>query len=123
MSIKLTGMDAEIFLKNLDRELTQEEINEIRAWACAPKVKEIEAQLNIKEKVISLLDQKIEYLVLSRKMLTMADTIADLNMHLDEDEHKFMLDLVRIPKNKKLQMIQEIEQEIPNLLEAKKLYK
>lgn len=51
MSIELKGRDAEIFLENLDKELTQEDINEIRAWACAPKVKEIEAQLNKNEKL------------------------------------------------------------------------
>ena len=122
MPIKLEGMDAEIFLKNLNRELTQEEANEVRAWACTPKVKEIEAQLNIKEKVRSLIDNKVEFLVLSRRILRMADIIAELNISLEE-EHRFMIDMVNIPKNKKLQMIKEIESEIPKLLEVKQLYK
>lgn len=42
MCIKLKGIDAEIFEKNLNRELTEEEIREIRKWALAPELKEIE---------------------------------------------------------------------------------
>ena len=30
---ELKGMDAEIFLKNLDRDITVEEIKAVRAWA------------------------------------------------------------------------------------------
>lgn len=30
---ELIGVDAEIFYKNLDRELTKEEIGAVRAWA------------------------------------------------------------------------------------------
>ncbi len=41
MCIRLKGIDAEIFLENLNREPTQEEIDEVRKWALAPKVKEI----------------------------------------------------------------------------------
>jgi len=39
MCIKFKGRDAEIFLENLDRELTPEEIDEVRKWAGLPAKK------------------------------------------------------------------------------------
>lgn len=30
---ELTGIDADIFIENLDRELTDDEISEVRKWA------------------------------------------------------------------------------------------
>lgn len=36
---ELKGVDAEVFLKNLDRELTEEEIREVRAWALPGSLK------------------------------------------------------------------------------------
>jgi len=38
MSVELKGMDAEIFLKNLDKEITEEEIRAVRAWALPDKM-------------------------------------------------------------------------------------
>ncbi len=35
---KLKGIDAEIFLKNLNRELTEEEIRDTREWALAGSI-------------------------------------------------------------------------------------
>lgn len=48
MCIKLKGIDAEIFQKNLERELIQKEINEVRKWAGLP-VKKLTDYFNEKE--------------------------------------------------------------------------
>ncbi len=48
MCIELKGIDAEIFLKNLERKPTQEEINEVRKWAGLP-VKKLTDYLNEEE--------------------------------------------------------------------------
>ncbi len=36
---KLIGIDAEVFLKNLDRELTEEEIRATKEWALSGSIK------------------------------------------------------------------------------------
>lgn len=36
---ELKGIDAEIFLKNLDRELTEEEIRTTKEWALSGSIK------------------------------------------------------------------------------------
>lgn len=49
MSIELKGLDAEIFMKNLNRELSQDEIDKIREWALAPKVLKLMEKNNLVE--------------------------------------------------------------------------
>lgn len=42
---KLTGIDAEIFLKNLERDITDEEIRAVRAWALSGSIQKFSTRV------------------------------------------------------------------------------